>query len=268
MASAALPLAATRIGLGAQEGEKGRRVGAVAGLELARAARGDAREIGKGRPPLPGIPERHPPPPLRLGRAERGHVKGQRPALVLAERAKPHHGRPLHAQRDGAVETVEAALSHALRVVEVAGLGIEAGPRGPIAVAGGAVAEGATLGVERGAPPEIGRALGRHLDPVGGDEGPAQLAGQRGHLRAGALVAHERDEAFGLGFQRRALGPRGQAREEGAGLGHELHLLLVLAVVEHPAVLYRARIVHRHVVENVEDHRAGIGLARCPCLGG
>ena len=80
-------LGGQRLGLGAQKGEQGRRIGTVTasssrGLRIAMLAR-------SGRPSaLPGIPERHPALPIRLRRAEPGHVKGQRPALVLGERAK------------------------------------------------------------------------------------------------------------------------------------------------------------------------------------
>jgi hypothetical protein len=152
--------------------------------------------------------------------------------------------------------------------VEVAGPGVEALPCRTIAAAGGAVAERAVRGEERGGLPEIGRAPGGDLDPVGGDDCAPKLRGERRNFSIGAPVAHERAEAVGQRLQRRALGPRGQALEQRASLGRELHLLLVLALVEDLALLDRARIVRRDIVEDMEDQRAGIGVARRPGLGG
>ena len=165
-----------RVRLGAQEGEQRPGVRAVALFQLVRAAHGDAGQIGEGVAPLAGVPELHSPPAVVLRGAEAGHVKGERPALVLAEGAKACHRRAGDAESDRAVDAVEAALAHALGVVEVAGPGIEALGRRPVAPSLGPVAHGAVGSVERGALAEIRRALGRRLDLVGGDEGPAELS--------------------------------------------------------------------------------------------
>src|SRR5262249_50046792 len=150
--------------------------------QLTRAPRGQARQIGERVAALARGPEGAAARALRLWRGKSGHVEGQGPALVVGEVAEAHHRGTLDAQWDRAEEAVGAALAHALGVVEVAGAGIEALARRPVAVAGGAVAKSAARGEERGATLEIGHALGRDVDVVRADEGPAQFAGEARHL--------------------------------------------------------------------------------------
>ena len=62
-------------------------------------------------------------------------IERERPAFFFRDLAEPAHRGARDAERDGAVEPIEAALRHAIAVVEIRGHRIEAFGGGSIAAA-------------------------------------------------------------------------------------------------------------------------------------
>src|SRR4029077_13800811 len=93
---------------------------------LARALGDDARQSREGLLGPPGLPELGAAPCVPIRLAEVRHVEGERPALLVGEPAKARHARSVDAERDGAVEAVDASLRHALARVEIRGRRVEA----------------------------------------------------------------------------------------------------------------------------------------------
>jgi hypothetical protein len=186
-------------------------------------------------------------------------VEGERPALVIGEPAKARHGRSADAERDGAVEAVDASLRHALAIVEIGGRRVEALSCRPVAPPLGAVAQGALRGVEGARLHEIGRPFGSHLDAIRLDDRPSDARRQRGHIIPGPLVLHEPDQPIGVGHDRRPLRPRLEQSDQAPGLHDELHLLVVFPLAQDLAVLDGPRVVHAHVVQHVQDDLRAVG---------
>src|SRR5262249_27097199 len=156
-------------------------------------------------------------------------------------------------ERDGAVEAVDAALRHALEVVEVGGAGLEALARRPITAPLRALTALALGGGERGCLAKGGRMPRRGLRPVDPEDRPPHPRRDRADLGARPLVLDQRKEAIGTRGEGGVLGPSLELVQEAPGLDDELHLLGVLALVGDVPVLDRARIVDGHVVEYVEN---------------
>ena len=239
--------------------EHGRRVGTVLRVHLPRALRDDARQIREGLLPPRRLPELGAAPRVPVRLAEVGHVERERPALLVGEPAKARHARSADAERDGAVEAVDASLRHALAIVEIGGRRIEALACRPVAPPLGAVAQGALRGVERARLREIGRPLGRHLDAIRLDHRPPEPRRQRGHVIPGPLVLHQPDQPIGVGRERRPLRPRLELPDQAPGLHDELHLLVVFPLVQDLSVLDRPGVVHPHVVQHVQDDLGPLG---------
>ncbi len=214
---------------------------------------------GKACLPRAGLPELGAAPRVPVRLAEVRHVEGERPALLVGEPAKARHARSADAERDGAVEAVDASLRHALAIVEIRGRRVEALARRPVAPPLGAVAQRALRGVERPRLREIGRPLGSHLDAIRLDDRPPEPRRQRGHVIPGPLVLHQPDQPIGVGRERRPLRPRLELPDQAPGLHDELHLLVVFPLVQDLAVLDRPGVVHPHVVQHVQDDLGPLG---------
>src|SRR4029450_13697339 len=115
---------------------------------------------------------------------------------------------------------------------------------------------------------QVGRLARGHADLVEVDDAPAQIRGNGRDLIARALLLDGGEEAGRAGLEGGALRPRGQGGDHGADPGRELHLLLVLALVEDLAVRDRARIVEAQVVERVQDRSERVRLVGAGRGGG
>src|SRR4029453_3968643 len=93
------------------------------------------------------------------------------------------------------------------------------------------------------------------------DDAPAQIRGNGRDLIARALLLDGGEEAGRAGLEGGARRARGQGGDHGGDPGRELHLLVVLALVEDLAVPDRARIVEAQVVERVQDRSERARLA-------
>ena len=249
-----------RARLAAEIGQHRGAVVARSGRHLLRGGHDQRAQVAQLAPSRPVLPQARPALPLRRGRGERAHVERQAPALRLAERREAGHGGALDAERDRVVEAEEAVLVHAPRVGEIGGRrGQSLGP-GPVAAAGRAVADRAVGGEVGGGGGEVGHLARGDADLVEVDDAAPEIARDRRDLVAGALGADRGEEAGRGGLERGALGAGGQTGDHGGHGGGELDLLVVLALVQDPAVLDRARVVDGQVVERVQDGSEGIGL--------
>src|SRR6185503_12057705 len=177
-------------------------------------------------------------------------------------------GGALDAEGDRAVEPEQAALAHPARGGEVGGRRGQALGARAVAAADRAVADRAVSREVGGGRGQVGHLAGGDADLVDIDDATAEIAGDGRDLFARALVPDCREEPGRAGFERGALGAGGQARDHGADAGRELDLLVVLALVEHLAVLHRSRVVHAQVVERVQDGSERIRLGGASRAGG
>ena len=113
----------------------------------ARSA-GSARQIG-----LALLGER-----VRIGEA--AGMESERPAILGRQAGEARHRRAFEPLADHLVEAEQAALAGAGAVGEGDRRRIELARRRGVGEAGGAVAGGAILGIERGAAGEVGRGAG------------------------------------------------------------------------------------------------------------
>ena len=116
-----------------------------------------------------------------------------------------------------------------------------------------AVAGGALLGVEPGTPFQIRRPARRQAHRVGPQQGLPQVRQRGHHLVRCSPLPDQAGHVPGPGLEPGLGLARGQGRDEFTRTLRELHHLGVFALVGDPAFGDGTGIVHRHVVEQVED---------------